>query len=200
MQVISAREAFEAGLTRYFTGAPCSQGHIEPRLVCNGACTSCAHEITRKWKSRNKDKIAEYERARQRHNPSHVADLSRKRSLSYRARHLDKVRKSDAELHQRLRKANPGRERERQRVAKEKLHQARLLIAGRPKPEQCEICDLPGKIVFDHCHVGGHFRGWICENCNKTLGLAKDNPVTLQKMINYLNGSSTNAKTISLLS
>ena len=58
--------------------------------------------------------------------------------------------------------------------------------AGRPRPELCEICDLPGKICFDHCHVTGKFRGWICHKCNLALGHAADNPDTLMKLAKYL--------------
>lgn len=60
-------------------------------------------------------------------------------------------------------------------------------IAGRPRPEVCDICrGNEHRIVFDHCHVKGHFRGWICCRCNRTLGLAKDNRELLTKMLIYL--------------
>ena len=51
----------------------------------------------------------------------------------------------------------------------------------------CEICgELNIRIVFDHCHDAGHFRGWICDRCNKTLGLVKDSIGLLIKMSKYL--------------
>jgi hypothetical protein len=57
----------------------------------------------------------------------------------------------------------------------------------RPKPECCEVCDKPHrKIVFDHCHETGAFRGWICDPCNVALGLVKDNPETLERLAKYL--------------
>jgi len=68
-------------------------------------------------------------------------------------------------------------------------------IAGREMPESCEICSIQGKIVFDHDHVTGKFRGWICERCNFSLGHAKDNPETLEKMAKYLRESKRNADT-----
>src|SRR3990167_4225882 len=39
-------------------------------------------------------------------------------------------------------------------------------IAGRKRPEQCEICGALGIICFDHDHITGKFRGWICSRCN----------------------------------
>jgi hypothetical protein len=59
--------------------------------------------------------------------------------------------------------------------------------AGRPKSKQCEICNSESKIVFDHNHETGKFRGWICNNCNWILGLAKDNKKILYLIIEYLN-------------
>ena len=35
-------EALVAGLTRYFTGRPCSKGHIAERLVSNRYCCECS--------------------------------------------------------------------------------------------------------------------------------------------------------------
>lgn len=60
-------------------------------------------------------------------------------------------------------------------------------IAGRPKPEICEICGGEGRICFDHNHATGKFRGWICHTCNGTLGFVRDRVEVLQKMIDYLN-------------
>ncbi len=59
-------------------------------------------------------------------------------------------------------------------------------VAGRKKPEQCEICGAFGKIEYDHCHETGKFRGWICHRCNLILGLVRDDGELLFKLSNYL--------------
>ena len=64
-------------------------------------------------------------------------------------------------------------------------------LAGRPRANSCDACgrtDLP--IVFDHCHQKGHFRGWLCNNCNWALGLVEDDPTTLLKLVAYLKRTS----------
>lgn len=66
----------------------------------------------------------------------------------------------------------------------------------------CAICEgsLPDLMVYndrkrgyaiDHNHETGEFRGILCLNCNSMLGMAKDNPKTLEKASAYLkvNGS-----------
>lgn len=59
-------------------------------------------------------------------------------------------------------------------------------LAGRIKPKQCEVCEKEGMICFDHNHINGKFRGWLCNNCNAALGMVKDNPETLFKLIIYI--------------
>lgn len=59
--------------------------------------------------------------------------------------------------------------------------------AGRPKTDYCEICgNTEQRIMFDHCHQRGVFRGWICINCNSILGYANDDPDHLRKVIAYI--------------
>jgi hypothetical protein len=57
--IISKQEAKEQGLKRYFTGKPCSKGHISERLVSTSQCTECLAEY-RKNKPIDKEKIKEY--------------------------------------------------------------------------------------------------------------------------------------------
>lgn len=60
-------------------------------------------------------------------------------------------------------------------------------LAGRKKPQVCEICgEINKKICFDHCHKTGRFRGWVCHRCNFVLGLVKDDSDVLKKLIKYL--------------
>lgn len=57
----------------------------------------------------------------------------------------------------------------------------------RSKPGHCDICgDDKHRIVFDHCHQRGVFRGWICNQCNIALGCVRDDPNILRKLIAYL--------------
>lgn len=70
-----------------------------------------------------------------------------------------------------------------------------------PKPKKgykCPICnceeyEMGQKVkvscwVLDHCHKTDTFRGYLCANCNKLLGYARDNPKMLRRAIKYLKG------------
>lgn len=56
----------------------------------------------------------------------------------------------------------------------------------------CDICKTgdPGgkrkKMCLDHCHRTGVVRGFLCNSCNRALGLLKDSPETLQSAVQYL--------------
>ena len=78
----------------------------------------------------------------------------------------------------------------RRNQSRRSIEKTRMSLATRPRSETCEICGVGDvRIVLDHNHTTGKFRGWICNHCNSSLGFARDNVDTLYKMINYLNQS-----------
>jgi transposase-like protein len=40
-----------------------------------------------------------------------------------------------------------------------------------PVGTKCELCGSTDKIVFDHDHETEKFRGWLCDPCNRSIGL-----------------------------
>lgn len=122
----------------------------------------------RRYRLRNKDRLAEYQK-------------------KYRADPEHKARKRDQ---QRKRYASPDYRRKEQERMNAVNRAKRTLLAGRPQPDFCDVCGRPEHhkdgVVFDHCHQNGHFRGWLCRNCNWVLGLVEDNPLILLKLAAYL--------------
>lgn len=56
---------------------------------------------------------------------------------------------------------------------------------------QCDLCgkdtESNGKaLAVDHCHETGEIRGMLCSNCNRGIGLLKDDYQLLLKAANYV--------------
>lgn len=132
-------------------------------------------ERNRVYREQHKEQRREYNRLYDQRNPETPEQRARRLVLRRAAylRNKDKVLNYNREYH---RKTKPWR---RQQEDK----------AGRVRPELCEICGRkPNKraLNFDHCHQRGVFRGWICDNCNRALGLVHDDANHLRKLIAYL--------------
>jgi hypothetical protein len=131
------------------------------------------------------------------------AEERRQYQKEWREKHPDKVearkRSPEAKAKRRERRRrwalkNPDAYKALTPHAKNRRNANLALLAGRPKPECCDVCaDITDRTVFDHSHQQGHFRGWLCHPCNIILGLAKDSPDRLRKLIAYLERSRENA-------
>jgi hypothetical protein len=198
MKEITARQAFNQGLKRYFTNQPCKYGHISERMISNGSCVNCL----KNRRNRDRKKIYENLKEWRKNNPqSRTQEARRYRAKypekvkanqkAYRERNADQIREKDKLNQRRLRALNPEKEKLRLKRFREKRESERLIEAGKPKPEFCPLCkNKKYRIVFDHCHTSGKFRGWICDQCNKVLGLVKDSTIILKEMILYLEDSN----------
>lgn len=106
----------------------------------------------------------------------------RERYLSdpeYRAKQLENARKWKAR--------NPDYKHRRNARWLKKRHAELAALAGRPRPTVCDACGRSDdRIVFDHCHKRGHFRGWLCDRCNRVLGVVADDSNVLIKLLAYL--------------
>lgn len=60
--------------------------------------------------------------------------------------------------------------------------------ADRPEPALCDCCGRPpvGRMCLDHNRKTGHFRGWLCRNCNTGIGFLGDSIEGLQRAVYYL--------------
>lgn len=101
----------------------------------------------------------------------------------------------DNHYHTQRRRSNPEAQRLRNLAFKERNRVKQEELMGRPRPLLCEMCGQPpygrgnkkeAGICFDHDHETGKPRGWLCDRCNKVLGLVHDDIQLLQSMISYL--------------
>lgn len=58
-------------------------------------------------------------------------------------------------------------------------------ICGRPETD-LHPSGIAMRLSIDHCHVTGKVRGFLCNRCNKALGLFKDDTFIVNNALNYL--------------
>lgn len=72
----------------------------------------------------------------------------------------------------------------------------------RPMPERCENpgCVTPRpykrRMVLDHCHETGAFRGWLCSSCNVSLGQLGDSEKSILGILEYLRRARTKLRSV----
>ena len=89
------------------------------------------------------------------------------------------------------RAAHPERYAEYSRKARAKEYGLTLEEFDSALDGPCAICG--GTATHrDHSHTTGQFRGPLCENCNRGLGMFKDNPDLLLSAAAYIVASEDN--------
>mgnify|MGYP004454902773 CR=1 FL=1 len=62
----------------------------------------------------------------------------------------------------------------------------------RKQDKTCPLClEYIGfeDAVLDHCHKTKKFRGWLCDFCNRGIGLLGDNKEGVKMATKYLEGT-----------
>jgi post-segregation antitoxin (ccd killing protein) len=140
---------------------------------------------THEWYEKNRETILAKNRAKveawHKENPEAILEHKRR----YREKNREKLREADRKY---VRTEN-GQLASRRRVAKAALDLEAM--AGRPRPVVCDACGGPPDpkrgLHYDHCHKHGHFRGWLCRECNLALGNVRDDRARLLKLVAYLD-------------
>lgn len=134
-------------------------------------------ENKRKWRAENKEEFREYRRQLYRKGDNETKTKARLKR--WRKRNPTKFKAQKKRYYPRkteLSKINHSRWRG-------------IIKLERPATVQCENprCKSDQVICFDHCHELKLHRGWLCRNCNTSLGMAKDSREILLGLIEYLD-------------
>lgn len=64
------------------------------------------------------------------------------------------------------------------------------------KPFHCPVCDrviirqYKNDVTLDHSHSDGRIRGWICRQCNSSIGMMDDDINILRRAIKWVQGEN----------
>ena len=97
IDILTKKEAIELGLKKFFTGIPCSHGHIAERYVVSRMCVVCASchntadgkkEQAKIYRQNNQDKIRQY-RIDNRESRSEWLSSNKVRVLGYKKKYRE---------------------------------------------------------------------------------------------------------------
>ena len=176
--VISRDNALANGLKRYFTGKPCSHGHLAERKIVNYGCLECSRLAEARFRTKNPEAVSERNR---RFYIKNAEDM-RRRSVKYYNKNrefiMPKARTRMAQwYHANKATAFANSRNRRARVkAAEGRHTAddvrRIFSAQRGKCAHCRISIKAGYHV-DHIHpISRGGANWprnlqlLCAPCN----------------------------------
>lgn len=142
-----------------------------------GKCRPCEAAAVAEWRAANKERYTVVHR-------------------TWREANRERVR----ETNRRWTRSNPE---EQARRTREKHLRNKYGITGddyarmlREQNDGCAACGyVPPQgaplLHIDHCHASGAVRGLLCQPCNTTLGLVRDDPDRLRSLARYLESSGT---------
>lgn len=177
---------------RQYRCKPCSISAARQRALDN---PDAKREADRKYRQGEKYKA---NRKARRDGPQRERILEQKRESWHRHhdRNLEKLREREAdpefrrkqrERYARWRANDP---RGVQRTALKNLYGLTLDQWDRMLLRQggrCAICEIATPdLHVDHCHDSGKVRALLCPNCNRALGLFKDDPVVMRAAARYI--------------
>lgn len=58
-EIVTRQDAIASGLSRYFTGSPCGNGHLAEKITSNWKCVECKRIDEARWKLLNPDRVRE---------------------------------------------------------------------------------------------------------------------------------------------
>ena len=180
MQPISRTAAKQAGLTRYFTGAPCKHGHVCERMISTRGCVLCLRAASKKAYAERPDEFRAKSRARM--NALYQYDPER-----FRARSRGNYAANPDAWKARIRAyvaAHPAWERARQSLKKRphlpgKFTADDLIAKVDAHRGRC-VCGADLTIAWQIDHIVPACRGgtnWpdniqiLCPACNKDKGI-----------------------------
>jgi len=141
-----------------------------------------------------------------------ASEADRERNRKWRAENLDRAREAGRrsyhknkakvqEYSRRWYEANKDRlavQRQQSRHVKKNQDLKRLYgltldefqALQEKQDHRCAVCGEIAKLVVDHNHSTGLVRGLLCSSCNRALGYAKENPVRLRALAEWIEKKS----------
>jgi hypothetical protein len=190
----SKPDAERVGATYFYTGRPCSKGHLAARYTKGGNCSYCSRSYgaTRRgseFNGQTSKALANAARGAANAAGSKTYISPKPCGLGHTLRWVASTNCIECD---RLKRTTYKENRKNNRVknlygldaeAHETMFQGQCCA--------CAICNTEFKhrrlMHIDHCHQTNVVRGLLCGPCNQGIGLLKHDPEILKKAMEYIN-------------
>ena len=155
--------------------------HPDKVHMALGLCGAC---YSKRWRAENIGKDKESQAKWGSKNIDYLREQWRKQAKSYREKDIETARKRNRESYSRHREERIIYQKTKAYgITKEQY--SKMLLDRNGK---CDICqNIVAQLVVDHNHKTGAIRGMLCHTCNQAIGLFRENTLTIEKAIEYLN-------------
>lgn len=170
------------------TSTTCRNGHINPPRRPSGNCIPCEKERYARDAEYRERRKAQSRRRRERVASDPELKAARQKY------HQDYNKKNRKKLNEQGKERYYGNPEVRYRT-----RLRRIGVEATPElishlinhDDRCDICGEPDtgrwkELAIDHCHETHQFRGMLCSNCNRAVGLFQDDTKRLESAIKYL--------------
>lgn len=125
MKITTLDEARSLGERHFFTGVPCSRGHVSPRFVSSRGCKQCSAENSSKWRKENPERAKEIDRVSKASDKERAAGWIK----SWRIKNPEKVAKYNRDYYRNNPNASASRKkwRENNKSRKNELNSIRKM-------------------------------------------------------------------------
>ena len=188
--------ARQLGEMHYFTGKPCSKGHICPRYASSSNCVDCIAERM----GRHSIKITGSRLKRSHENEMAAMKAMANGFLVYKSdrscpkghdeRFISSNNCVECSRQQMLKRSKKAKWSRIRKIYGLEEHECVKMMAD--QNGKCAICLVvltDKNSHIDHCHDSGKVRGFLCGRCNQGIGLFDESEELLLSAINYIRSN-----------
>lgn len=152
-----------------------SETTVKGKIYARSFCKECMKLCSKEWRLRNPGAAAKIQKKWRRENK----ELAKRLSREYRRKNRFKMALKDSFTSAMKKGYRPCS------ATEEEIREAFTGFCQNPGCRIPEI-ECKRKLEMDHNHETSKFRGWLCSNCNRSLGMLRESKEAILGLVKYI--------------